>query len=211
MAMTSPKVEFSPSDRFCLEVWRVSNTRATQQDVTKRRLRSGCAVAYWRGHRKIYATRYRRWVAQGFLAGIGSTRIAMRFSVAVVVLVLGLSMAGCFEGPQGPQGPPGPPGPAGPAGASAGLTGPPGPPPVYVVLTVRAAASAQRARRVRPGHTHSSSPRAIPSANSSVAPARSLSPSPVLAARSKSRQLPNSNSASCISASGPALALCLRQ
>ena len=36
------------------------------------RLRSGCGVGYWRGHRKIYATRYRRWVAQGFLAGIAS-------------------------------------------------------------------------------------------------------------------------------------------
>lgn len=71
---------------------------------------------------------------------------------------------------------------------------------VYLVLTVQAAASAQRARRVRPGQqallarqacTHCSSPRAIPSANSSVAPARSLSPSPVLVARSKSRQLPS--------------------
>ena len=51
----------------------------------------------------------------------------MRFSVAVIGLVLGFSMAGCFEGPQGPQGPAGPPGPAGPAGAGAGLTGPPGP------------------------------------------------------------------------------------
>ena len=50
----------------------------------------------------------------------------MRFSVAVIGLVLGFSMASCFEGPQGPQGPTGPPGPAGPA-ASAGLTGPPGP------------------------------------------------------------------------------------
>ena len=65
---------------------------------------------------------------------------------------------------------------------------------------MQAAASAQRARRVRPGQQgllerqacmHSSSPRAIRSANSSVAPARSLSPSPVLAAKSKSRQLPN--------------------
>ena len=51
----------------------------------------------------------------------------MRFSVAVIGLVLGFSMAGCFEGPQGPQGPAGPPGPAGPAGVGAGLTGPPGP------------------------------------------------------------------------------------
>ena len=85
---------------------------------------------------------------------------------------------------------------------------------------MQAAASAQRARRVRPGQQgllarqacmHSSSPRAIPSANFSVARARSLSPSPVLAARSKSRQLPKSNSASCISGSGPAIALCLRQ
>ena len=48
----------------------------------------------------------------------------------------------------------------------------------------------QQALLARQACTHSSSPRAIPSANSSVAPARSLSPSPVLAARSKSRKLP---------------------
>jgi hypothetical protein len=111
----------------------------------------------------------------------------MRLSIAVVALVLGFSLAGCFEGPQGPQGLAGPPGPAGPPGADVGgPPGPPGPPGhlVHVALTVQAVASAQPARRAPPVQqpllarqdcTHSASPDAIPSANSSVAPARSLS------------------------------------
>jgi hypothetical protein len=57
---------------------------------------------------------------------------SMRLSVAVVALAAGLSLSGCFEGPQGQQGPPGPagpPGPPGPQGAQGipGLAGPPGP------------------------------------------------------------------------------------
>ena len=28
----------------------------------------------------------------------------MRLSIAVIALVIGFSLAGCFEGPQGPQG-----------------------------------------------------------------------------------------------------------
>ena len=56
----------------------------------------------------------------------------MRLSIAVVALAAGLSLSGCFEGPQGQQGPPGPagpPGPPGPQGAQGipGLAGPPGP------------------------------------------------------------------------------------
>ena len=50
----------------------------------------------------------------------------MRLSIVVVALVIGFSLAGCFEGPQGVQGPAGPTGPAGPPGADVG--GPPGPP-----------------------------------------------------------------------------------
>lgn len=59
----------------------------------------------------------------------------MRLSIAFIALVIGFSLAGCFEGPQGPQGPqgaagpPGPPGPQGERGVPgpAGLAGPPGP------------------------------------------------------------------------------------
>jgi len=56
----------------------------------------------------------------------------MRLSIAVAALAAGLSLSGCFEGPQGQQGPPGPagpPGPPGPQGAQGipGLAGPPGP------------------------------------------------------------------------------------
>jgi hypothetical protein len=54
----------------------------------------------------------------------------MRLSVAMVALLAAFSLAGCFEGPQGPQGPSGPPGPQGLQGAPgpAGPAGPPGPP-----------------------------------------------------------------------------------
>ena len=54
----------------------------------------------------------------------------MRLSIAIVALAAGLSLTGCFEGPQGKQGPPGPAGAAGPAGpqGSQGLPGPAGPP-----------------------------------------------------------------------------------
>ena len=62
----------------------------------------------------------------------------MRLSIVIVALTAGLSLAGCFEGPQGQQGPPGaqgpagPPGPPGPQGSQglpgpAGIAGPPGP------------------------------------------------------------------------------------
>jgi hypothetical protein len=55
----------------------------------------------------------------------------MRLSIVIVALAAGLSLAGCFEGPQGQQGPQGPAGPAGPAGppgpqGNQGLPGPPG-------------------------------------------------------------------------------------
>jgi hypothetical protein len=54
----------------------------------------------------------------------------MRLSIAVVALAAGLSLTGCFEGPQGQQGPPGPAGPPGPPGPQGkqGLPGPAGPP-----------------------------------------------------------------------------------
>jgi hypothetical protein len=57
----------------------------------------------------------------------------MRLSIAVVALVAGFSLVGCFEGPQGSQGPAGPAGPAGSQGEKGdpgpvGVAGPPGPP-----------------------------------------------------------------------------------
>ena len=54
----------------------------------------------------------------------------MRASLAVVAVVAAFALAGCFEGPAGPAGPPGDTGPQGPAGVKGdtGLAGPAGPP-----------------------------------------------------------------------------------
>ena len=54
----------------------------------------------------------------------------MRASLTVCALVAALALAGCFEGPQGPPGPPGDAGPQGPQGVKgvAGPIGPAGPP-----------------------------------------------------------------------------------
>jgi hypothetical protein len=51
----------------------------------------------------------------------------MRISITVVALVAAFALAGCFEGAQGPPGPQGDAGPQGPQGAK-GETGPIGPP-----------------------------------------------------------------------------------
>ena len=51
----------------------------------------------------------------------------MRASMAVVALAAAFALSGCFEGPQGPAGPKGDSGPQGPQGAQ-GATGPIGPP-----------------------------------------------------------------------------------
>jgi hypothetical protein len=50
----------------------------------------------------------------------------MRASLAIVAIVAALALSGCFEGPQGPAGPPGDAGPPGPQGVK-GETGPIGP------------------------------------------------------------------------------------
>jgi hypothetical protein len=50
----------------------------------------------------------------------------MRISITVVALAAAFSLAGCFEGPQGPAGPQGDAGPPGPQGVK-GETGPIGP------------------------------------------------------------------------------------
>jgi len=53
----------------------------------------------------------------------------MRLSIVVVATLTAFTLAGCFEGPQGPAGPAGPQGAAGSAGPTgpAGPAGPPGP------------------------------------------------------------------------------------
>ena len=124
----------------------------------------------------------------------------MRLSIAVVALVLGFALAGCFEGPQGPQGPQGRTARSSgsrrtsrtrrrSAGRLVRLVR-----LVHLALTVQEVATAQPAHRGRLVQqalpalaatrtaTHSVSPRAIPSANSSVAPARNLSLGPARAA-----------------------------
>ena len=54
----------------------------------------------------------------------------MRASLAIVAVAAAFALAGCFEGAQGPPGPPGDAGPQGPQGVkgAAGPIGPPGPP-----------------------------------------------------------------------------------
>jgi hypothetical protein len=54
----------------------------------------------------------------------------MRASLAIVAVAAALALAGCFEGAQGPPGPPGDAGPQGPQGVkgATGPIGPPGPP-----------------------------------------------------------------------------------
>jgi hypothetical protein len=70
----------------------------------------------------------RRWNA--FIANTGLQGFSMRASLTVCALVAALALAGCFEGPQGPPGPPGDAGPQGPQGVKgvAGPIGPAGPP-----------------------------------------------------------------------------------
>ena len=142
----------------------------------------------------------------------------MRFSVAAVALVLGFSMAGCFEGPQGPQGPAGPPGPAGPAGAGAG-TGPPGPPG----LAGPNGAGGGVGPAGPPGPPGPASPASTTGLHALFQPACNTkcelicSPGEKLVSvtcpggKIQIEAIAESNSASCISGSGPALALCLRQ
>ncbi len=152
----------------------------------------------------------------------GRGRIAMRFSVAVVALVLGLSMAGCFEGPQGPQGPAGPPGPA---GAAAGLTGPPGPsgPPGPPGLPGPDGAGGGVGPAGPPGPPGPAGPAGTASLHALFQPACNTkcelicSPGEKLVSvtcpggKIQIEAIAESNSALCISGSGPALALCLRQ
>jgi hypothetical protein len=65
-------------------------------------------------------------VVKLFIAVIGLKGFSMRAALAIVAVVAALALSGCFEGPQGPAGPQGDAGPQGPQGDK-GDTGPIGP------------------------------------------------------------------------------------
>jgi hypothetical protein len=147
----------------------------------------------------------------------------MRLSIAVVVLVTSFVLAGCFEGPQGPQGPAGSTGPAGPQGQGApgpaGIAGPPGPPgppgPDGAGGGVGPAGP--------PGPPGPAGPAGATSLHALSAPACATKCELICSPGEKLvsvtcpggtihiEEIADSNSASCISAVGPALALCMRQ
>jgi len=150
----------------------------------------------------------------------------MRLSIAIVALVIGFSLAGCFEGPQGPQGPAGPAGPPGPQGANvpgpagpAGLAGPAGPPgqpgPDGAGGGVGPAGP--------PGPTGPAGPAATVGLHALSEPACNTRCELICSSGEKLvsvtcpggtihiEEIADSNSASCVGASGPALALCVRQ
>jgi hypothetical protein len=149
----------------------------------------------------------------------------MRLSIAGVALVLGFALAGCFEGPQGPQGPPGPPGPAGPAGPQgqdagpAGLAGPPGPPGP----PGPDGAGGGDGPAGPPGPPGPAGPAGAIGLHALSQPACDTKCELVCSEGEKLvsvtcpggtvhiEDVAESNSASCIHDSGPALALCMRQ
>ena len=146
----------------------------------------------------------------------------MRLSIAVVALVLGFALAGCFEGPQGPQGPAGPPGPAGPAGPQgqgagpAGLAGSPGPPGPD-------GAGGGAGPAGPPGPPGPAGPAGTTGLQALSQPASDTKYELICSPGDKLvsvtcpggtihiEEIADFNSASCIHGSGPALALCMRQ
>jgi len=147
----------------------------------------------------------------------------MRLSIAVVALVLGFSLAGCFEGPQGPQGPAGPPGPAGPLGQGApgpaGVAGPPGPPgppgPDGAGGGVGPAGPpgppGPAALAATTGLHALSQPACDTKCELICSPGEKLVSVTCPGGTIHIEEIADSNSASCIHGSGPALALCMRQ
>jgi hypothetical protein len=120
----------------------IGRCRRTQPKAQSFSIEADCALTFW----PITFLSENRFPHSGSCSSV--MRLAktlreetMRLSIAIVALAAGLSLAGCFEGPQGqqgaqgPQGPQGPAGPAGPPGPQgdqglpgpAGIAGPPGP------------------------------------------------------------------------------------
>ena len=149
----------------------------------------------------------------------------MRLSITIVAIVLGFSLAGCFEGPQGPQGPAGPPGPAGPAGPQggasgpAGVAGPPGPPgpagPNGAGGGVGPAGPAGPLGPAGPAGTTGLHALSQPACDTECelicSPGEKLVSVTCPGGTIHIEEIADSHSASCIHGSGPALALCMRQ
>jgi hypothetical protein len=143
----------------------------------------------------------------------------MRLSIAFIALVIGFSLAGCFEGPQGPQGPPGPlgpPGPPGPAGTGAGLTGPPGPPgPASASGGVGPAGPAGSAGPAGPSATAGLHPLSAPACKTKCelicSPGEKLVSVTCPGGTVHIGKIADSDMATCSGASEPALALCIHQ
>jgi Collagen triple helix repeat (20 copies) len=166
--------------------------------------------------------RWRRIVLRIF----GATSVlpegkSMRLSIAVMALVIGFSLAGCFEGPQGPQGaagPPGPPGPQGERGVSgpAGLAGPPGPPgPPSASGGVGPAGPAGSAGPAGPSVTAGIHPLSAPACKTKCelicSPGEKLVSVTCPGGTIHIGQIADSDMATCSGASEPALALCIHQ
>jgi hypothetical protein len=142
----------------------------------------------------------------------------MRLSIAVIALLTGFSLAGCFEGPQGPQGPEGPPGPPGPQGergvpGSAGLAGPPGPP--AAAGGVGPAGPAGPAGPTGPTPTAALHPLSAPACETKCelicGPGEKLVSVTCPGGTIHIGRIADSDAASCIGASETTLALCLHQ
>jgi len=150
----------------------------------------------------------------------------MRLSIVVVALVVGFSLAGCFEGPQGARGPAGPTGPAGPAGPQGqgapgppGVAGPPGPPG----LRGPDGAGGGVGPAGPPGPPgppglagttglHAlSQPACDTKCELICSPGEKLVSVTCPGGTIHIEEIADSNSASCINGSGPAMALCMRQ
>ena len=132
-------------------------------------------------------------------------------AMLLTLALLGLIAAGCeqkseqpaqaqAQGAQGPQGPPGPAGPMGPKGdpGSQGPAGPPGPPgPAGPAGTTDLHALRQPACNTK--------------CELICSPGETLVSVTCPGGRIHIEEIAESNSASCIGASGPAIALCVRQ
>jgi len=145
----------------------------------------------------------------------------MRLSIAVIALVICFSLAGCFEGSQGPQGPqgaagpPGPPGPQGERGVlgPAGLAGPPG--PASASGGVGPAGPAGSAGPAGPSATAGLHPLSAPACKIKCelicSPGEKLVSVTCPGGTIHIGKIADSDSASCIGSSEPALALCIYQ
>jgi hypothetical protein len=122
----------------------------------------------------------------------------MRASLAIVAVVAALALAGCFEGPQGSQGAQGDAGPQGPQGVKGetGPIGPPGPP---------GAAGSSGLHALRQGGCGQSS-----NCDLACSPGEKLISVTCPGGTIAITRNADIEAATCSSATGPALALCMK-